>query len=821
MQNSVVNIIKDLEGVARLDTQLSFRGFIGFLKARRLMKKTQKVKYLDFLVHHFEERLKGKDLLEPEEMQQYVDLLELMYGSIFPPIADERDNLWALGIPMKPVIIYGTDSFYDLLLDPASGKLRASMIDPEEKERHKLNMDTIYSVILNRLYSYSVPTKDTMIRSWKNESTGLPSYYRLNIDTRFVEVFSKGPLPEVDPELFQSHRSRAEILDWLMEHLPLEGFQFRGINAITVTDVTKSYVMNKIRGLLLDPSTCDEVTPQDDVMRYLQILCGTMDADFGLMPFLKVNGRPVFSGESCHHSVLAKAAQTESQQEAYFVGLVQNYFLEPRLILYETLPPYQQEEPYFLASLRRVGLKAYGLLPVYHNSRLVGLLEVSSHKTGVLDQALLSRLDEVLPLLAQLLQRSSEEFDERIKVIVKENFTSLQPAVEWKFYEAAWEFEQARQTGESPVVETIYFKDVFPLYGAVDIRNSTIERNRSLQQDLRTQFGLLTDTLKSLQMVVDLELLEEMIYQSGKWEEALEGGLTTADELKLNVFLTEEAAVFLEHFRHSRPDTEELLLPYWRAVDPASGKAFKDRRELEVSIQLINQTINEHLDSATESLQRSFPCYFEKFRTDGVEYDIYAGQAIAPDRPFDVLYLHNLRLWQLHSMVKIARLTEALQPQLPVGLQTTQLIFVHSSAIDISFRKDERRFDVEGGYNIRYQVVKKRIDKVHVRDTGERLTQPGTVAIIYFNEKEAEEYAGYIKYLQEKECFRDEIEYLELEELQGVSGLRALRVKVNFLPVGEEVPELPVEIPDLGVEGNDLGVEGKELAAGAKEKIVG
>jgi hypothetical protein len=75
-------------------------------------------------------------------------------------------------------------------------------------------------------------------------------------------------------------------------------------------------------------------------------------------------------------------------------------------------------------------------------------------------------------------------------------------------------------------------------------------------------------------------------------------------------------------------------------------------------------------------------------------------------------------------------------------------------------------------------VVKKRIDKVHVRETNERLTQPGTIAIIYFNDKEAEEYAGYIKYLQEKKLLKQEVEYLELEELQGVSGLRALRVGV-------------------------------------------
>ena len=130
-------------------------------------------------------------------------------------------------------------------------------------------------------------------------------------------------------------------------------------------------------------------------------------------------------------------------------------------------------------------------------------------------------------------------------------------------------------------------------------------------------------------------------------------------------------------------------------------------------------------------------------------------------------------------MATVARLTRGLLPRLPESLQTTQLIFVHSAPIDISFRKDERRFDVEGGYNIRYQVVKKRIDKVRIRETNERLTQPGKIAIIYFNDREAEEYEGYIRYLQEKGILNSEVENLDLEELQGVSGLRALRVSVN------------------------------------------
>jgi hypothetical protein len=100
-------------------------------------------------------------------------------------------------------------------------------------------------------------------------------------------------------------------------------------------------------------------------------------------------------------------------------------------------------------------------------------------------------------------------------------------------------------------------------------------------------------------------------------------------------------------------------------------------------------------------------------------------------------------------MAEITRMTNSLKDQAFRPLETTQLIFIHSNPIDISFRNDERRFDVEGAYNIRYEVVKKRIDKVLIAGTVERLTQPGKIAMVYFNANEAAEYQEYIRYLQQ------------------------------------------------------------------------
>jgi hypothetical protein len=101
---------------------------------------------------------------------------------------------------------------------------------------------------------------------------------------------------------------------------------------------------------------------------------------------------------------------------------------------------------------------------------------------------------------------------------------------------------------------------------------------------------------------------------------------------------------------------------------------------------------------------------------------------------------------------------------------------------------------VDGAYNIRYEIVKKRIDKVRIRETNERLTQPGKIAIVYTQSRDAAEYTEYIEFLQNKNLLKPGIEQHDLEELQGVVGLKALRVDINF----DEIPaQKKVELSSL------------------------
>jgi len=207
---------------------------------------------------------------------------------------------------------------------------------------------------------------------------------------------------------------------------------------------------------------------------------------------------------------------------------------------------------------------------------------------------------------------------------------------------------------------------------------------------------------------------------------------------------------------------------------------YKKRKAFEDSLTMINDKVSEILDKEQVKAQDVFPHYFEKYRTDGIEYNGYIGQSMVKDLMYNDIYLKNIRLWQLLVKVKVARKIRELQPLLPTKLDITQLILVHSNPLSIAFRQDEKKFDVAGAYNIRYEITKKRIDKAMINGTKERITQAGKIAIIYSHADEIIEYKNYVDYMISQGYLTNNVEDLELEDLKGASGLRALRVEVDF-----------------------------------------
>jgi hypothetical protein len=778
MHTEVININKDDCFLCQVDTCLSFNPFVEHLKERVQTEKTLKTEFYKYVLDKFEKDTCIDLSLLPENAEKYREMLELIYSILTPPILNEKEFFWALSTPVPEKIFFSTEAFFNFHSSHHSGLHAVNVSQGELFSQRQKRF--IYNLILERLYGFSTVLKNELLFSYVDPETSLSRFYSIQTNAQFINIKLKGDLPALNFETIEPYLNDYEGIDKLEEVLPLSDFKFEGFSVITLTDITLPHALENIRNELVNHSN-NEKAQYRLIIESLKTLSENPAIEFGLLPFLTINNKLIFDTDECSQSVLITSAKEFSLAEETFYAITDDYQLNPKPVFFRSLTDEKVSKHPFLNILRQAGIKSYGIFPVYFNKKMAGIMEVYSYEEILFYEKLLSKLQVAIPLIAQLLQNSIDQFASRIEKVIKNKFTSLQPSVQWKFNEVAWNYlKKGNRKQKNREIETVVFDDVYPLFGAIDIRNSTIERNSALQEDLKSLLAIIMETLTILKKHIHLTLTDRLIYKCEEWLEKVNGFITTNDELMLESFLQEEVNPFLNHFRQNYPDDKETIDRYFDSLGEENGLSYVNRRNLENSMQLINNSINHYLEQAQEEVQNSFPCYFEKFRTDGVEYDIYIGQSISPEKVFDVLYLKNIRLWQVKSMAEIARLTNSLTSQLSRPLQTTQLIFIHSNAIDISFRNDERRFDVEGAYNIRYEVVKKRIDKVLIAGTVERLTQPGKIAMVYFNQTEAAEYQEYIKYLQEEKILNDDLEVLELEELQGVTGLKALRVGVNY-----------------------------------------
>jgi len=778
MQTMTININEKFT-LAQLDTALSLRPFINFLKKSLKNDGSLKDKLTAFLLEKLAEFPELEGDVPLENLDKYRDVLELIFVSMSNVTEDETRLPWALGLPMRPLFVYGTTAFNTIMIDAKNHKLKKAVVHDEKVMRER-NLRITYTFILERMYNFSPFHKNDIIHTFVDEETGLLRHLKINIDTRFIEVLPTGPLPDLNtiagPEKFDDEHG----FEKLERVLPLSLFKFRGMSVVTIIDETVKYAIETIKNTIVSHNRHSEDECYKGVTKSLKTLVQSNAIDFNVTPLFRINEKLVLPEMHDVRSVLMGEDCNDGTARSAFQAFAEEYIRNPKALIYKTISAKEAKLYPFLASCARTGIQSFMVLPLFSNNQLAGILEIYTREPGILDEKVLAMLEPAYPVLAQLVQITIDDFNAAIDGVIREKFTSLQPAVQWKFNEAAWRYLQEIENKGKGKIETIGFESVYPLYGAIDIRNSTIERNKAQLNDLQQQFSILLETLQEVKKHYHLALTDEMIYKCRKWKNTLDDSLTPHGEVKLTDFLEKEAISYLKHFKLTHPGSAGIVEKYFEAIEESKGVVWTNRRQLEESMQMVNSAVNNYLDLMKDELQQSYPCYFERFRTDGVEYDIYLGQSIAPQKPFDILYLKNMRLWQISSMAAIAKITHEMLPNLSKPLETTQLIFIHSSTIDISFRNDERRFDAEGGYNIRYQVIKKRIDKVHIADTNERLTQPGKIALVYFNRRDADEYISHIQYLQEQQILLNDLEFLDLEELQGVAGLKALRVGINM-----------------------------------------
>jgi hypothetical protein len=716
-----------------------------------------------------------------EILEKHQPLLSQIMSTIFPITLSDKDDLYAVMMPFSFQPIYGSELFKTIFRQDSKGLIESPPKEVEERIIAKMKVG-MYQLILSKIYGSHLSGQITSIYPYTCPITHLEKYVELQLDTRFIDVIPKTELPEL-PEDCQ--RTLHQVNDMLknpkqMDWLPLELFSFEGFSIMQIREVTEREVINNIKNHLLTLQSFADVETFKKLQDQIQNLIRVPGVQIGITPFLEINGRQVFSDLHNASSIFLKNLTTTEEKLKVSSSLQRLFADNTDIVVIPEITDESSLKYSFLQPVRQQGWAGIIICPLFSNNKLIGILEILTETPGQLDHSVILRIEPAIPLFELALQKSADNLEAQVDKIIKEQFTAVQSSVEWRFTDAAISFLTTSQQDEDNKIETIVFDNVYPLYAAIDVRNSSTERNRAIQQDLLEQLEMAESIIKKARRMSKYPLLKEIGYKIDKYKHSVTNIVLSDDEIAINHFLKDEIVQLFEHLRTAVPSLHEEITKYFVAVTSVVDMLYHHRKHFDESITFINNSLAKFIDREQQIAQKIFPHYFERFVTDGLDFNIYIGQSISPSIPFNKFYLKNLKIWQLTTLAKAAQLTHALESKLQIPLQTTQLILSNSNPISISFRPAERKFDVDGAYNIRYEIIKKRIDKVRIKDTNDRLTQPGTIAIVYSQPQEAAEYLEYIEFLQSEGLLRGEPERFDLEELQGVSGLKALRVAIDY-----------------------------------------
>ena len=709
-------------------------------------------------------------------LEKHQKLVDALMSAVFPPSV-WNTNLQAITPPFMFKAVYSTPRFDELFID------ENGMFDFNMNIRSELfdigKVVSTYAGILKKIYDIDMTVTFPLIRTITDKNTGLERYFKMNLDDRFLDVKVLGELPEITREQITLISENILNLDMWFEILPPSLFEFEGFLSVNLFEVTDQEALSMLRFDLLDKNILLTESGFRKIEERIKTVFRNPDIKLGLAAISNDKSQLLNAGhkkivnsfllsDSCvkkcagfNNSIYDKAIATKSPQIIY------------DLDVFPECTPVEKE-------IVRMGVRNILVTPLIYEGKVIGMFELGSPKPGAINSINGLKLLELLQLFSLAMQRSLEDLESKVQNIIKEKCTAVHPSVEWRFREAAIKLLEKQASDDYAELEEIKFKEVYPLYALSDIRNSSVIRNLSIQSDLKENLLLAKDIINISAHYKKMPVFDHLGFRIDKRILALEGGLHSGDEASIITFLKNEIEPLFENLSSFGQDVKSAVERYKSSLDPNLGIIYIQRKDYEESVSRLNEYVASYVEDEETRAQLIYPHYFEKYKTDGVEFTMYIGDSISEKERFSPIYLKNLRLWQFLLLCGVAARAERIKPSLKVQLELANLILVQNSPLSIRFHLDQKKFDVDGTYNVHYEIMKKRIDKAEIRGKEERLTQPGKIAIVYTQKPEAQEYMQYIEYLQAKGYLEKEVEKLELEDLQGVYGLKALRVKVNI-----------------------------------------
>ncbi|GGZ80098.1 GAF domain-containing protein [Algibacter mikhailovii] len=703
------------------------------------------------------------------------DVIKTILQDSFSPILT-KNEIKTASVPFHN-FIFNSSTRFNSILKTAGEDFQLQMKNMPEDDVYIISC----TIILNFCYGFNLSFKRPFYYEIP-DADGILRFYKILYNADFCEIIPKENAIEITQSDYDELLDNFENIELWKKKFPPNSYVFKGFVISNIFDVTDDQSISNIKTSLIGDKKRQDDEFSGEFHDVFRSLFGISDLKVGFSIYNQDEGffERVYGSGMNSYLIGDKASKTCSDalcNSSYDRLLRESKFISISDV--EGMFNNNEVPPPHIKSLYSQGVKSAIFAPIANEEGLMGIIEIVSGTPKVLNSINANKLIDVMPFIVSAVERTKSEEENLVEAIIQQECTSIHPSVKWRFAKEAKNFIKAELHGQKPSFKKIAFDNVYPLFGQIDIKGSSIARNTATKRDLTLQLSAARSLFEKASKKDALPIFEQLIYQINEYLADLNKNFQVDSEQQISAFLNEDIEPVFRHVRASYELKEEID-QYFESINEKGNTFYFHRKDYDDSIIKINREMTSLLDEKQLDAQAMYPHFFERFKTDGVEHNMYIGESITKEDSFNPIFLYNLRLWQLQVMCEMENAYYQKQSEWPVQLDVASMILVFNQPLSISFRMDEKQFDVDGTYNARYEIVKKRVDKAFIKGTNKRVTEKGKITIVYSQKQDEREYLGYVKFLQSKNYLDTDIEIVELEDLQAVTGLKAIRVSVLY-----------------------------------------
>lgn len=695
--------------------------------------------------------------------------IDQIMGMLFPAVLSDNEIRGAV-LPYSNDVFYGTLRLQNIIDNAESDE----NIFNELFKDYRNSFDLLtYAIILNSHYNYNIDFGRPKIIS-VTDKKGVRKRYRATFNGDYLDVYPNKEAIAITEDILNELLANSKDLSVWEKYFPKDSWTVEGFGIINLIDTTLDEQIDDLKTHLIQPNK-----------ESIQFLSHDFQRIFNLPNLIigsfSVSRNYIVPAYNPQFDTLTTPNHEQMPLKAYACqDVVKKLFTDCEPVVIANAEHYHKLTKGNRLShvLLNRGIKSLILIPIKVKGELAFVVELATDKPNDLNAINMVKLDAMMPFILSYSARTFNEFENEISAVIQQECTAIHPSVKWRFDEEAIKFIKNRHLQEPANFEEIVFKNVFALYGQIDVVGSSNARNEAIRTDLTKQLQQSKNLLKARTAQQNLPFYEQLIFQIDKHLFELANDFHTSSEQEINL-LFENQLFPLFHYLIENQNYTEDINAFLNILDETTKSFYQARKQYDCTIDRGNKMLSSFIEKQQVKAQEMFPHYFEKFKTDGIEHDMYIGESISQHQKFHLTDLYNLRLWQLQVVCEMEAMYYKKQHEFPLQLKVASLILAYDVPLTIRYRMDEKQFDVDGAYNVRYEMIKKRIDKAHLKHSNERLTQPHKLCVVYFTAAIEREYLAYFEFLQSKNYIGKNIEIVELEELQGANGIKAIRADLN------------------------------------------